>query len=46
MTLRNRIIRTIIQWLWARYQHQFRDIMGDYHIHKNPTKKKGEGSNE
>ena len=41
MSIKNRIVRGILKWLWVRYPFQFKDIMLDAkcHIHRNPVKR-------
>lgn len=41
MSVKNRIIRGVLRWLWVKYPFQFKDIMlaDKMHVHKNPTRK-------
>ena len=41
MSIKNRIIRGVLLWLWVKYPFQFKDIMLDAkcHVHKNPRKR-------
>jgi len=42
MSIETRIIRTLIGWLWKRYQFLMMDVVipKDAHVHKNPRKVK------
>lgn len=42
MTLENRLVSTIIQYLWVKYPYQMKEIVigHDKHLHLNPKKKK------
>ena len=41
MTLKNRLIRAVLTWLYAKWPSQYKDVLlgTEYHIHKNPSKK-------
>ena len=41
MSIKSRIIRGVLRWLWVKYPFQFKDIMlaDKMHIHKNPRKR-------
>jgi hypothetical protein len=40
MSIKSRIIRGILRWLWVRYPFQFKDIVipDGYHLSRNPPK--------
>ena len=41
MSIRTRLFRAVIAWLWARHQYLVLDIVlgPDRHIHRNPRKR-------
>ena len=41
MTIKIRIIRAIIKWLWEHYRYLILDVcLPGAHVHKNPARKK------
>lgn len=42
MTIKNKIVSTLLQYLWVKYPNLMRDIVigEDMHLHRNPRKKK------